>query len=188
MSFKKLIREKEMKKLLISVALVFISNSVVADSREEKIQTLMDVQGIFKIFEEQLEVARVQSESVALQIMDQTAKNLQFNEKYKVRMELAFNAYMGKVTNPWSVAELVSVWMEHYGKHFTDEELDQLIVFYTSEIGKKDIAASQKALAEFTTHFQKLGTPIIENAYNEFITELKQAVIDCNCPRIQSSP
>jgi len=66
---------------------------------------------------------------------------------------------------------------------FTEAELDKLIGFYTSDLGKKEVAVTKQATAQFTEHFQKALQPIYENAIKEYIQELKLVAATANAAR-----
>ena len=86
-----------------------------------------------------------------------------------------------KLEAPWSAEEIVDVWASYYGPHFTDEELDQLIEFYSSELGRKDVSVTKQAMVQFSEHFQREGQPILEKATQEYIEEMKILAKECNC-------
>jgi len=91
--------------------------------------------------------------------------------------------YIKKVETPWSAQEIVDVWAKYYGPNFSEVELDKLIEFYTSDLGKKDVAVTKQTMAQFTEHFQKAAQPIYTNAINEYIEELKIVASECKCSK-----
>ena len=95
--------------------------------------------------------------------------------------------YAKKTSNQYTAEQIVEVWAEYYGKEFSIKELDELLNFYTSKIGKKEIVASRHALVNFTNHFQKLNEPVISTAMQEYIIEyiieLKMLAKECNCKK-----
>lgn len=172
-----------MKKVISIVLLAVFPVFAMAGDKEDKIRQLMEAQGLLSMFESQLEMGKAQSKKVGQQMMDQLLSQINPNEEFKARLSAAFNNYMDKVTTPWGAEEIVSVWAQYYGQHFTENELNSLIEFYTSPLGQKEVKASKSALAEFTVHFQKLGEPIFQKATQEYIQELKLAARECNCQK-----
>ncbi len=138
---------------------------------------------IHLLFEEQLEMGKVQSEKAGKQMMNQLLSQINPNKEFQARFTTAFNNYMTKVTAPWGAEEIVSVWGQYYGQHFMENELNSLIKFHTSPLGQKEVKASKSALTEFTVHFQKLGEPIFQKATQEYIQELKLVARECNCQK-----
>lgn len=172
-----------MKKMAILTLLALIPISAIAEDRDAKIRALMEAQGLLGMFEEQLEMGKVQGEQVGQQMMSQLMSQLNPNEEFQEQFQQAFTSFMKKLQTPWAAEEIVDVWANYYGKHFSDSELDQLLKFYTSEIGKKEVAASKSALPEFTMHFQKLSEPLFQKATEEYISDLKQVAKSCNCAK-----
>ncbi len=171
-----------MSKLCLSfIICAYFSCPVMADDRSEKVRSLMEAQGLLSMFEQQLTMGKVQNEKMGQQVIEQILSQLNPNEEFQRRFEVAFLTFMGKVETPWSATEIVSVWSEYYGTQFSDKELDELVEFYTSNIGKKEVSASKIALVKFTEHFQALGEPIMEKAMQEYIDELKITAKECNC-------
>lgn len=172
-----------MRKIFTLLVLGIVSFSAIADSREEKIKDLMEAQGLLAMFEDQMAMGKVQGEKVGKQMLDQVLSQINPNEEFQSRFTAAFNNYIGKVQSPWGAEEIVNVWSQYYGQQFTEQELNELLKFYTSPIGKKEVIASKFALTEFTVHFQKLGEPIFQQATQEYIQELKLVAKECNCKK-----
>ena len=172
-----------MKKILLILLSAVLSSGVAASEREAKIRILMEAQGLLEIFENQIELGKIQGEKAGQQMMDQMLSQLNPDEEFKSRFKSAFSNFIGKLQAPWGAGEIVNVWARYYGKHFNETELDQLIAFYTSPLGEKEVAASKSALPEFTTHFQKLGQPIFTQATQDYIKELKIIAKECKCKR-----
>jgi len=170
-----------MKKLLIAFLIAAFPFLALADAKSEKLKSLMEAQGLLSMFEEQLAMGEEQSKVYGQQMLDQFMAQMNPNEEFQKRFSDAFNNFMSKISTPWGAEEIVAVWGDYYGKYFTEKELEELHNFYTSELGKKEVAASKSALTEFTVHFQKLGEPIFQNATQEYIQELKVVATECKC-------
>jgi len=173
-----------MKKFYLSfIICTFFSFPVMADERSNKVRNLMEAQGLLSMFEQQLTFSKVQNEKVGQQMIEQMLSQLNPNEEFQTRFKAALLTFIKKVETPWSADEIVSVWSEYYGAQFSDKELDLLVGFYTSDIGKKEVSASQIALVKFSEHFQMLGEPIVKKAMQEYIDELKITAKECNCAK-----
>ncbi|MEZ0122387.1 MAG: DUF2059 domain-containing protein [Candidatus Reddybacter sp.] len=173
-----------MNKLYLSfIICAFFSFSAIADDRSGKVRSLMEAQGLLSMFEQQLAMGKVQNEKMGQQVIEQILAQYNPNEEFQVRFKAAFLTFMKEVEAPWSADEIVSVWGEYYGTQFSDKELDRLVDFYTSDIGKKEVSASKIALVKFSEHFQALGEPIMKNAMQKYIEELKITAKECNCAK-----
>jgi hypothetical protein len=169
-------------KLVLMIS-AFFSYSAMADDRSDKVKNLMEAQGLLSMFEQQLTSTKVQNEKMGEQIIQQILSQLNPNEKFQKQFKAAFLTFLKKIEAPWSADEIVAVWSKYYGSQFSDKELDQLVDFYTSDIGKKEVSASKIALTKFSEHFQALGEPIMKIAMQEYIDELKAAAKECKCAK-----
>jgi hypothetical protein len=169
-------------KLVLMIS-AFFSYSAMADDRSDKVKNLMEAQGLLSMFEQQLTSTKVQNEKMGEQIIQQILSQLNPNEKFQKQFKAAFLTFLKKIEAPWSADEIVAVWSKYYGSQFSDKELDQLVDFYTSDIGKKEVSASKIALTKFSEHFQALGEPIMKIAMQEYIDELKAKAKECNCAK-----
>jgi hypothetical protein len=80
---------------------------------------------------------------------------------------------------PWTAQEIVNVWARAYGPSFTDEELDQLIAFYSSPLGQKDARVSQEGLPKVSRHFEERFQPILEAATRKYASEIQRIAKEC---------
>jgi hypothetical protein len=171
-----------MKKFVL--LLVLISSSfAIAGEREEKIRQLMEAQGLLQTFEQQLELSRKQNQEQGRDMLDQFMAQLNPTPEFSERFEKAFNSFMSKLETPWTAEEIVEVWAKHYGEHFSNAELDQLLSYYKSPLAQKEVIASRQALVGFSNHFMQEGKPIAEKALSEFIAEMKVIAKECKCKR-----
>lgn len=172
-----------MKRQLIIFLVALMPFSAYAEINTDKVKVLMEALGMLDMWRTQIASGKVQSEKLGQQTLDQLMSQLNPNEEFKKRFSEAYKNYMKKVATPWSAQEIVDVWAKYYGPNFTEEELDKLIEFYTSDLGKKDVAATKLALAQFTEHFQREAQPIHANATKEYIEDLKIVATECKCSK-----
>jgi hypothetical protein len=103
--------------------------------------------------------------------------------EFEARFRRSAEEYLASLQPKWSAQEAVSVWTSYYGPNFTDEELDQLLAFYSSPVAQKEATASRQALAQFTRYAEAQYKPMLEKATQAFITRTQQLVKECNCAR-----
>jgi hypothetical protein len=175
-----------LKRQLIIFLLALMSFSTYAETNTDKVKVLMEAQGLLELWKTQIESGKVQSEKLGQQALGQITSQLTPNEEFKKRFSDAYKNYMDKVVAPWTAQEIVDVWAKYYGPNFTEEELDKLIEFYTSALGKKDVAATKLAMVQFTEHFQREIQPIFAKATKEYIEELKIVASECKCDNKKS--
>jgi len=171
------------KWLLIFLLITLPSSMANAQTDTAKVAKLMEVMGLLEMWQEQIEAGKTHNAQIGEKAMEQIMSQLNPSLEYKARFSAAFNTYLKKLEAPWSAQEIVNVWANYYGPHFTDDELDRLIAFYTSDLGRKDIAATKRAMTQFTEHFQKASQPIFDKATKEYIDNLKIVARECNCQK-----
>lgn len=172
---------------LLILGWLLVCSSSYAGDREEKIQTLMEAQGLLSTFEQQLEMSRQQNQEQAQRMMGQVMSHLNPSPEFQSRFESAFNKFIKAVETPWGADEIVEIWAKYFGVKFTDDELDKLIEFYSSDLGKKEVIASREAFVQFSTHFVEAGKPIADKAIQEYINDLQIIAKECNCKRSNQS-
>lgn len=163
------------------LAVAFLSLLAVSASgadRSAKIMALMEAQGLLQMWDQQIATGRQQARAQAQQILDQMLASLSPPPEFDARFRDAFDEYITNMDIPWAAQDVVDVWAQKYG---ADQELDSLIAYYTSSLGRKDVAATQAAMPEFMDHFTELAKPIADKATQIYVQRLQQAVQDCRC-------
>ncbi|MCK5729342.1 MAG: DUF2059 domain-containing protein [Methylococcales bacterium] len=168
-----------MKKIIILVFFAVYSMQAQADARTDKVETLMKTLGLVEMFEQRIQMSKVRNEQIGKQAIKQILEGLNPPAEMQKKMTKTFLAYMKKVESPWTSDEIVKVWVKYYGANFSEKELDQLIQFYSSPLGKKDVNESKKAMANFSQEFQEKGDKIRTKALGEYVTDLKQIIKEC---------
>lgn len=162
---------------------LMLATSALADSREEKVQKLMEAQGLVKLFDQSLARSREYGRKQAHEMMAQMLSGLNPDEPFRKRFQEAMESFMNELQPPWGAQEIVQTWGQVFGAKFTDEELDQLIAFYSSSLGQKEVAASREAMPAFSQLFQDRYKPIQERAIAKFIDRAKLIAQECRCNR-----
>lgn len=152
-----------------------------ASERTEKIQVLMDAQGLTQTFEQQMTAGREQTKMQADQMLQQIMNGLRPNPEFEEKFKVAYLDFVEAMQAPWSSSEVVKVWAKYYGSRFTDSELDQLIAHYRSPLGQKEVIAGREAMAQFSAEFRERYQPIQQGATQAFIERIQQIVRECNC-------
>ncbi len=176
-------KETRMKYLFAVVIVLFVGAVSASQDTTAKVETLMRAQGLLDMWQEQIEMGKREGEKQAKLAIDQMLSQLNPNEEYRNRFEGAFMKFMDKMQGNWTAKQIVDVWASYYGPRFTEAELDQLIEFYTSDIGRKDVQATKETMVDFTQYFQREYQPIMSAALNEYIQDLKIVARECKCPK-----
>lgn len=104
-----------MKKILLVVILFFVTNFY-SQNKQEKIKELIALSGVFNM-----------SEEVKNQFM------LEFKKRYSHVPEREWKQISTKI----DANELINQNIEIYGKYFSENEIDDLLKFYKTDLGKK---------------------------------------------------
>ena len=157
--------------------------------RSEKLHELMELQGVAQTVDQQLQSSRERTQQMAHQTLDKMLSTLNPPEEFRRRFTEASDEFISAAQTPWSGQEVADTWTKYYGAQFSDKELDQLLKFYKSPLGKKDVAAVHEAMGPYTAELHARYKPILEKAIQQFIDRLQVIVKECNCQKeVAESP
>lgn len=171
-----------MRILAVMLLCAVCSLSRAAD-RSEKIHELMELQGLVKMFDQQLQSGRENTRNTANMMLEKMLASLNPPEEFQGKFRQAAAEFVEAAQAPWTAQEIVEVWSKYYGAKFSDEELDQLLAYYRSPLGQKDVAASHAALGPYQAEFQERYKPVMTQATEQFIKRLQAIIKECNCKK-----
>jgi hypothetical protein len=143
----------------------------------------MEAQGLTQIFDQQINNSRLQARQQIKQVMDQLMTQLKPTKEYEARFRSASEEFIKALETPWTAQDIVEQLSKTYGARFTDQEIDGLVAYYTSPLGKKDVLVTKEAIPELQKHFSALLTPIIERATKDYIQRLQLIAKECKCKK-----
>lgn len=140
-----------MKKSLLILGFCVLSLSANAQntSKSKKINQLLELTG---------------SAKMGIQIMDQMINT--FKSSHSTVNEQFWEDFKKEV----KIDDINTIIIPIYDKYYTENDIDQLIVFYNSPIGKKMISTMPQVMQESIAAGQKIGKEIGEKV----ITQLKE--------------
>ena len=168
-----------MKYLILTVISVLISTSVFGDvvSKQGKLEELMKLQGLYETIEMQLKYCEEQAKTIGPKMMEQLSNEFpNMDELLIENMNVAYDRYLESVKPTWTIEEAVNSWAGFYGSYVSEDELDQILQFYKSPIGQKDINANQSAMPSWIVFFSEKNNDVLEKATQVYIAELKEIV------------
>ena len=169
------------QKYIFAIVALAFSASALATDRTEKIRGLMEAQGLNSTFDQMIQSGREQGRKQANEMLAQLLAGLNPSDEFKQQFQVAVGKFLGDLQPPWGSKEIVEIWSQFYGPNFTDEELDQLLAFYTSSLAQKEVVSSRRALVEFIASFEAKYKPIRDRATESYIQNLRAIVRDCKC-------
>ena len=163
------------------ILLCFITSTAFGADRNEKIRLLLDAQGTSEFFEQELASFRENRRHDIKIANEEIMKEINPSAVFKKKFDDAGADYIRLTESPWTMQDKVNAWAKYYGENFSDEEIDQLLAFYTSSVAKKDVIFSQKARKDIRNYFRGLFLPIIENATKAYVNRITQLAKECDC-------
>ena len=166
-----------MKFLLLAIALVLSVHANADESaRQAKIAKVLEAQGVLQMFQQQIESSKSQAsdigENIYRQILIENGiKKGQENPK----IEQVLTQYTERCSTLFTAEELTGIWSRFYGNDLSEKELDKILAYYKSPVGKKDVAASQAALSGFMQVLSAERQTRINASIRQFISDLKAA-------------
>jgi hypothetical protein len=168
--------------IVIFVFTLLFSNVCVADesTKEQKLVELMKLNGLYELLENQMDVGKKQAEDVGAKMMEEFRANLPgLGGSYWDQMNSAYQKFIQTCASPaWTIDEAVKKYADLYGQNITEDELDQILVFYKSPIGQKDILASQRAVPLWTEYLGSKNMDLLQENYKTFVQELKMLAVE----------
>jgi hypothetical protein len=168
-----------MKHLHAPLLAIFIAACLAAspcsaqEARAEVIQKIAASQGLFEMFEQQLAQQRDSMKGYAAKLFEQTTAEtgMQPNAKEKAALE----QFLAKAPTVFSATEITNTWTATYGKDLSVPELQDILKYYDSPIGRKDVAASKAAMISFSIWMNQEAQVRATSLIKEMLQELKAA-------------
>lgn len=124
---------------LLSICLVTLSIQAQTSTKREKIQKLLEISGAGKI---------------GIQVMNQMMSN--FKSSYNTVNQQFWDDFKNEV----KAEDIVNLVIPIYEKHYSEQDIEQLIIFYKSPIGQKAIAVTPVISQESMVAGQQWGIEI----------------------------
>jgi hypothetical protein len=156
---------------------IFAGNAVGAD-KNSKILFLAKIQGLYEMVNEQYKANQTASEAY---YKTEIAKINIIDPQLKKKITEALEAFViDLIKSSASTDSIVTKWAELYSKQVTEKEVDQIIKYYQSPIGQKDVLASKVAMSQWAEYirqrdlkYQEIFTTKMQEKMNEVLNEYK---------------
>ncbi len=165
------------------VLLAMLSSFAIADQKMEKIEALLEAQSIPSLIQTQIQLSEAQGEINARKSDDLWRTKFNLSGKYLERLESSRNTLIAKTQTKVTPDDVANSFMKNYEKSLTPKELDEVIKFYNSPLGRKEQIARRQAMLDFMENLQKANEPIVQKAVEENAEELKRILIECKCAK-----
>lgn len=165
------------------VLLAMLSSFAIADQKMEKIEALLEAQSIPSLIQTQIQLSEAQGEINARKSDDLWRTKFNLSGKYLERLESSRNTLIAITQKKVTPDDVANSFMKNYEKSLTPKELDEVIKFYNSPLGRKEQIARRQAMLDFMENLQKANEPIVQKAVEESAEELKRILIECKCEK-----
>lgn len=172
-----------MKKIASILLLAFAMGAHAADSNPSKVHQLLEAQGMAAAFEDQMRIREDHSKRSVQIMVDETFKRLKPNAAFKGKFNAAAEELYAALQPPWTPQEVTDIWASIYGSKFSEEELDQLLAFYTSPVAQKETLVGRSSLAEFSQYLAMQYAPYEKKAIQQYAERMQVLGKECRCKR-----
>jgi len=136
-----LININSMMKKIIYLGMILFGIFSFSQTKQDKVKELISLSGAFPL-----------SKKVEKELIDR------YKKKYTNVPESEWKSIEKKI----NIDELVNKAIEIYGSKFSDKEIDGLLTFYKSDLGKKVIQNSPIILSEIQNEMSNWGSTVTE--------------------------
>lgn len=167
-----------MKKTLLVLALL-LSTFAQADeaSKRAKIAQIVEAQGLQQMFQQQLDQYKVISADLGKNLYRKMLAESGVPEGQEIpKLERVFTKYLEGTATMFSAQELVASWSSFYGKDLSESDLDQILAYYQSAVGKKEVRASQLAMVGFSQAMAIDSQERLNASIGQLMADLKAAM------------
>ncbi len=118
------------------------------ETRQELVQKISVAQGIHGMFEQQLADQRESLRGYGAKLLiDMVAQS---GGEATAKEKAAFERFVSRAAKALSAKELSDKWVASYGTDLSTSDLQEILKYYPSPIGKKDVAATKAAMKVFS--------------------------------------
>lgn len=158
-------------------ALLVLSCAAVAGppTHEEKITELVSLTGLAETLDQSRTSSRVEAHKLSDQLLDQIFDDpgaLDVEQRKKIAA--AARRFSDACADSLDVDEAVAKWGEYYAASLSEEELDDVLRYYRSPVGRKDVAATKAAMPLWLAYLSSHREASMQLAVKRYSAELEQ--------------
>ncbi len=163
-------------KAIVVIAALLLSTHAMADeaSKRAKILKLAEVQGLEQMFQQQVDQSKA---NLATLGRDLAAKAVidsgQAMGGKNPRVEKLIERMVDHASHLFTAKEYADLWSRNFGKDLSEADIDQMLVYYKSPVGQKDVRASQLAMGSFASAIGAETQKRVKVLIDEFTKDLK---------------
>jgi hypothetical protein len=142
-------------------------------SKNAKLHELASLRGLKQILNIQNNISVINMKLDMKKVVENLLSGTKITEENKKTIIEIAQRYINNATKPIDYDDAERSWCIYYGENITEEELDEIISFYKSPIGTKDIQAELKLQSDWTNELSEKRLKIMNKAMSSYIIDLK---------------
>lgn len=159
--------------LMLALAPAFASQS----TKDAKLAHLMELQGLNDVIRQQQEAGQKQAAQICADTLEQLKKQMpDMDPQTTEDIGKASQQFIADAKPTWTAEEAVAAYARFYGEQLGEHDLDQIIAYYESPVGKKDIAASHAGIPKWSAYLAEKNQAALKQATSTYVTSVKNAV------------
>lgn len=127
-----------------AILITLAAPALTQDDRSAIVQKIADARGLTEVFDGQMVQQRDATKAYAAQVFGETIAAA--GGKMNPREQAAFDKMVLRTSEMFKGSEIAAVWIAQYGRDLSVPELQQILSYYESPIGRRDVAASKAAI------------------------------------------
>ena len=146
-------------------------------SRAAKIGELMRLTGLARMLAESKLAGQAAARKTIQSMSEQMfAKVPAIPPEERARVEVAKRQFQRDVDSGFDQDDAVRTWEGLYSQNLTDADLDAILAFYRSPVGKKDVSATQAALPQFQRYLAEKNAAVMNAATANYAAALRSII------------
>ena len=167
--------------LILSVSLLCGGGVPVArgddSSRAAKVAELMRLTGLAEMMAQSRAMGQAAAQKTVQSMAEQAlAKFPAIPPEKRARIEDAAKQFLHDVDSSFDQDDAVRAWGRFYSENLTEAELDAILAYYRSPVGRKDVSASRAALPQFQQYIVEKRTAVMNTAIANYTAALRSIV------------
>lgn len=167
-----------MKNFLLLLTFLACTQAAHADevSKRAKIGKLIVAQGMEQMLQQQIDHSAASLANLGLNAFTSMPADAAIVHPVVLKKQKAIYAkFMKDAATIFTAKELVDSWSANYGKDLSESDIDQILAYYSSPIGQKDVASSKLAMTAFSQMFAKENEKRVVRLLDKFSKDLAAA-------------
>jgi len=164
-------------KLVLVTLLILSGVSAFADqtTKYAKLVELVKIQGREEYLTNQMAAYDKQAEEFAANTLSEYRKQFpEADDLFFQEVSKAYQDALAPTKESGSVKKMTDAWIEFYGSQLTESEIEQLLAFYKSSLGQKDLSAVRFARSRWLSELIEWDRLVMEPAIKRYYSQVRQ--------------